>query len=110
MANHVIVTGNLGKDPLLKNLNDGKLVCSFSVAERLGKDKSQWHNIKCFGKTAEFAERYLKKGDKVLVEGRLMHRQWEDQDGRKKYGTEIVANHVEPFVWRQAEENNFDGL
>lgn len=115
MGNHVYVTGTVAKDLLVKNLKDGKLVCAFSVRDSLGKDKSQFHNIKCFDKTAEFADKHLQKGDGLLVEGKLMNRSWTDQDGRKKYGTEIVANRITPFQWRQQEqtreeEPNFDGI
>lgn len=107
--NRFIVSGNLGKDPLTKSLNDGKLVCEFSLAERVGKDQTQWHNVKCFGKTAEFADKHLAKGLKVIIEGRIVYRQWEDRDGKRKYATEVIAEKLEPIQWKSDSDNSHKG-
>ncbi len=100
--NKAIVIGNLTRDPEQKSLPSGIAVTSFSVAtNRVYKDKdgnkqeqSEFHNIVVFGRQAETSGQYLKKGQSVLVEGRMQTRSWE-QDGVKKYRTEIVADTVQ---------------
>ncbi len=101
--NRAMVIGNLTRDPEVKALPSGIKVCSFSVAtNRVWKDKSgakqesvDYHNIVVFGRQAETAGQYLKKGSNVLVEGRMQTRSWDAQDGQKKYRTEIVADRVQ---------------
>lgn len=101
--NKAIVYGNLTRDPELRSLPSGIHVTSFSVAtNRVWKDKngarqesSDFHNIVVFGRQAETAAQYLKKGSSVLVEGRMQTRSWDDKDGQKKYRTEIVADRVQ---------------
>lgn len=100
--NKAIIIGNLTRDPELKALPSGMKVCSFSVAtNRYYKDKEgakqeavEYHNVSAFGKTGELAAQYLKKGQNVLVEGRLQTRSWE-VNGEKKYRTEIIADSVQ---------------
>ena len=100
--NKAIIIGNLTRDPEKKALPSGIAVTSFSVAtNRTYKDKNgakqdatEFHNIVVFGRQAETAGQYLKKGQSVLVEGRLQTRSWE-QDGVKKYRTEILASTVQ---------------
>jgi single-strand DNA-binding protein len=100
--NKAIIIGNLTRDPELKALPSGMKVCSFSVAtNRYYKDKEgakqeavEYHNVSAFGKTGELAGQYLKKGQNVLVEGRLQTRSWET-NGEKKYRTEIIADSVQ---------------
>jgi len=100
IQNKVQLIGNLGKDPEIKNLTSGKIKANFSLATsevyRNGNGEkvtdTQWHNVIAWGKTAEIVENYLQKGNKVAVEGKLIHRVYEDKDGQKKYITEIVAN------------------
>jgi single-strand DNA-binding protein len=100
--NKAIVYGNLTRDPELRSLPSGIQVASFSVAtNRVWKDKNgarqesaDYHNIVVFGKQAETASQYLRKGSPVLVEGRMQTRSW-DADGGKKYRTEIVADRVQ---------------
>lgn len=95
--NKVMLIGHVGKDPELKFLPGGQAVTTFSLAtSRQWKDKdgnkkedTQWHNIKCWGKQAETAQKYLKKGKQIYVEGRIETREYE-RDGQKKYYTEIV--------------------
>jgi single-strand DNA-binding protein len=99
--NKVMLIGNLGKDPELKYTPSGQAVATFSLAttrkwrDKEGGDKedTQWHNIKVWGRTAEVANQYLKKGRQVFIEGRLEHRQYE-QDGQRKYFTEVVCENM----------------
>ncbi len=98
--NKVFLYGNLGRDPELRALPSGAKVASFSIATtRVYKDKdgnkqeqTDWHNIVLFGRQAEIAEQYLKKGNAIFVEGRMQTRSWEDKDGKKQYRTEVVAD------------------
>ncbi len=100
--NKAIIIGNLTRDPEQKSLPSGVSVTSFSVAtNRVYKDKdgkkqeqADYHNIVVFGRQAETAGQYLKKGQSVLIEGRMQTRSWE-QDGVKKYRTEIIADRVQ---------------
>jgi single-strand DNA-binding protein len=101
--NKAMIIGNLTRDPEVRALPSGIKVCSISVAtNRTWKDKngakqeaSDFHNIVVFGRQAETAAQYLKKGASVLVEGRIQTRSWDDKDGSKKYRTEIVADRVQ---------------
>ena len=95
--NKAIISGNLGKDPDIKYAQTGTAIANFSVATTetvKGEKKTEWHRCVCFGKTAENVGQYLGKGSKVLIEGKIQTRSWE-QDGQTKYMTEIVANNVE---------------
>jgi len=100
-VNKVILIGNLGKDPELKYTPSGTPVAKFSLAtnERFKdkdgqwQDRTEWHNITAWARTAEIAGEYLKKGGKVYIEGSLRTHSWDDkQSGQKKYMTEIVVN------------------
>lgn len=101
--NKAIIIGNLTRDPEMKALPSGIQVTSFSVAtNRVWKDKNgakqesaDYHNIVVFGRQAETAAQYLKKGASVLVEGRMQTRSWDAADGSKKSRTEIVADRVQ---------------
>lgn len=101
--NKALIYGNLTRDPELRSLPSGIQVASFSVAtNRVWKDKNgakqestDFHNIVVFGRQAETAAQYLKKGQGVFVEGRIQTRSWDDKDGQKKYRTEIVADRVQ---------------
>lgn len=99
-VNKVILIGNLGKDPEVKYTPSGVPVAKFSIAtnERYKdkggewQDRTEWHNLVAFQRTAEIVGEYLKKGAKVYVEGRLQTSSWEDkQSGEKKYRTEIIV-------------------
>jgi single-strand DNA-binding protein len=99
-VNKVILVGNLGKDPEVRRMQSGDPVVNLSIAtsetwrdkasgER--KEKTEWHRVVIFNKNlAEIAEKYLRKGAKVYVEGSLQTRKWSDKDGQEKYSTEIV--------------------
>ena len=101
--NKAVIIGNLTRDPEVKSLPSGTQVTTFSLAtNRVYNDKNgqrqedtQFHNIVVFGRQAETCGQYLKKGQTALVEGRIQTRSWEDQDGQKKYRTEIVADRVQ---------------
>lgn len=101
-VNKVIIVGRLGVDPELKTLSSGQNVCRLSVATSenwTGKDgqkqeRTEWHRVVVWGRQAENCGKHLSKGRQVYIEGRLQTRQWEDQ-GQKKYSTEIVANTVQ---------------
>lgn len=99
--NKVILVGNLGKDPEMRYTQSGVPVCSFPMAtsetyrDRTTNEKitqTEWHNIVIWRKMAETAEKYLNKGSQVYIEGKLKTRSWEDQQGQKRYTTEIVAD------------------
>ena len=100
-VNKVILIGNLGKDPEVKYTQTGMAVARFSVAttdrvkDKDGnwQDRTEWHNLVAFQRTAEIAAEYLKKGGKVYIEGRLHSDSWDDKEtGQKKYKTEIIIN------------------
>ncbi len=99
-VNKVILIGNLGRDPETRYMPDGGAITNISIAttenwkDKAGEkqEKTEWHRVAFFGKLAEIAGEYLKKGSQVYVEGRLQTRKWQDKDGVDKYTTEIVAN------------------
>jgi len=102
--NKAIVIGNLTRDPEIKSLPSGIKVCSFSLAtNRVWKDKNgarqeaaDYHNIVVFGRQAETVAQYMKKGNSILVEGRMQTRSWDDKNsGEKKYRTEIIADRTQ---------------
>jgi single-strand DNA-binding protein len=99
-VNKVILVGNLGKDPEVRRMTSGDPVVNLSIAtsetwrdKASGekKEKTEWHRVVIFNKNlADVAEKYLKKGAKVYVEGQLQTRKWTDKDGAEKYSTEVV--------------------
>lgn len=102
-VNKVILVGRLGADPELKTLGSGQAVANFNLAtseswvdkEGQKQEKTEWHRIVVWGKLAEICRQHLSKGRQVYVEGRLQTRSWEDQQGQKRYTTEITANTVQ---------------
>ncbi|MCB9095842.1 MAG: single-stranded DNA-binding protein [Halobacteriovoraceae bacterium] len=102
--NKVMLLGRLGQDPELKYTPSGAAVCNFSLATSetwndkssgQRQEKTEWHRVVCWGKTAELCNQYLAKGRQVFLEGRLQTRSWDDKDGNKRYTTEIVASNVQ---------------
>lgn len=99
-VNKVILVGNLGKDPEVRRLTSGDPVVNLSIATSESwrdkasgekKEKTEWHRVVIFNKNlADVAEKYLKKGAKVYIEGQLQTRKWTDKDGTEKYSTEVV--------------------
>ena len=98
-VNKVILLGNVGNDPKVRHLDNGKSVANFSIAtsesytDKQGQkvDNTQWHNIVLWSPLAEIAENYLKKGNQVYIEGKLTTRSYQDKQGVTKYITEIVG-------------------
>lgn len=102
-VNKVILVGNLGRDPEMRYMPSGDAVATFSIATTENwKDKSgqkqeqtEWHRISMFGKQAEVAGQYLKKGSSVYIEGRLQTRKWTDKEGQERQTTEIRADRMQ---------------
>lgn len=100
--NKAQIIGNLGADPEIRSTANGTRVATLSVAtsrswtDRSGErqEKTEWHRVVCWDKLAEIVERYLKRGDRVYIEGRIEYRQWEGQDGQTRYTTEIRAREM----------------
>ena len=102
LRNKVQLIGNLGKDPEVKQLESGKTLAKLSLAtsenyKNADGEKvtdTQWHNLVAWGKTAQIAEQYLKKGNRIAVEGKLINRSYEDKEGVKHYVTEVLVNEI----------------
>jgi single-strand DNA-binding protein len=102
--NKVILIGNLGQDPETKAMPSGTTVCNLRIAtseswkdKQTGemKEQTEWHTVAMFGRLAEIAGEYLRKGSQVYIEGRLRTRKWQDKEGKDRYTTEIVANEMQ---------------
>jgi len=102
-VNKVFLLGNVGKDPEIRTTAGGMTVASFSLAtadrakDQQGNwaDKTEWHNLVCFQRTAEVVRDYVKKGSQIFVEGKIQTRSWDDKtSGEKKYKTEILVNEL----------------
>jgi len=114
--NKCMIIGNLGRDPEMRYTPSGQAVTQFTVAvNRNYKDQqgerqeeTEWFRVVAWGQQAEFAAEYLRKGAKVYVEGRIQTRQWEGQDGQKRYTTELVANTIQNLE-RRARDDAGDG-
>jgi single-strand DNA-binding protein len=102
-VNKVILVGNLGKDPETRYTTGGDAVTNIRIAttdtwkDKAGEkqEKTEWHSIVFFGRQAEIAAEYLKKGRQIYVEGRLQTRKWQDKEGQDRYTTEIVADRMQ---------------
>ncbi len=113
-VNKVILVGNLGADPDVSFLPSGDPVVNFRMAtSSRWKDKNsgelmqetEWHRIACYGRQANYAGEYLKKGSKVYVEGRLKTRKWTDKTGAERFTTEIVASDIQSVGGATAQAN-----
>ena len=112
-VNKVMVMGRLGQDPELRYTQNQTAVCSLNVATtefRMAQDgqrqeMTEWHRVVVWGKQVENASKYLAKGRGVFIEGRLQTRSWEDQNGQKRYTTEIVANNVQFLPQGQPQDS-----
>lgn len=101
-VNKAIILGNLGADPELKYTANGAAVCELRIAtaeqwkDKNGQkqERTEWHRVIVWGKQAETVAKFLRKGSKAYVEGRIETRSWEDKEGNKRYTTEIKADHV----------------
>ena len=102
MKNRVQLIGNVGNDPEIKTLENGKKLAHLTIAtnDRYTNDKgekveqTEWHRVTAWGKTAEIIEKYVVKGKEVAIEGKLTHRSYDDKNGEKKYITEVVVSEI----------------
>ena len=103
-VNKVIVVGNLGQDPDTRYMPSGDAVTNLNIAtneswkdKQTGeqKDRTEWHRVAMFGRLAEIAAEYLRKGSQVYIEGKLRTRKWQDKDGNDRYTTEIIADEMQ---------------
>ena len=102
-VNKAILVGNLGRDPELRKTQNGQAVCNFTLAtsetwnDKNGErvERTEWHRIVMYGRLAEIAGEYCKKGRSIYIEGRLKTRKWQDQSGVDKYTTEIIADQMQ---------------
>ena len=118
-VNKVILVGNLGKDPEVRRMTSGDPVVNLSVATSESwrdkasgekKEKTEWHRVVIFNKNlAEVAEKYLRKGAKVYVEGQLQTRKWTDKDGAEKYSTEVVLQNFRGELTMLDSRNGGEG-
>lgn len=101
--NKVILIGHLGQDPEVRHMPDGRVVANISIATSESwrdkrtneiKEKTEWHRVVMFGKPAEIAGEYLRKGAQAYIEGSLQTRKWQDQNGQERYTTEVVVNPI----------------
>ncbi|MFZ4457195.1 MAG: single-stranded DNA-binding protein [Bacteroidales bacterium] len=114
-VNKVILVGNVGKDPEVKYLDKGNVVATFSLAttERGYKtsagveipDRTEWHNIVMWRGLAEIAEKYVRKGSQIYLEGKIRTRNYDDQNGVKRYVTEIFADNMQLLGKREGGEH-----
>ncbi|MBK5075167.1 single-stranded DNA-binding protein [Limnobaculum xujianqingii] len=102
-VNKVILMGNLGQDPEVRQMPNGNSVASITLAtseswkdKQTGeqKERTEWHKVILFGRLAEIAGQYLKKGTQIYIEGQLQTRKWQDQSGQDRYTTEVVVNPI----------------
>lgn len=116
--NKVILVGNLGQDPEIRHTANSTAVANLRIAtSESWKDKqtgeqrenTEWHSVVLFGKTAEIAGQYLKKGRQVYLEGKLQTRKWQDKSGNDRYTTEIVANDMQMLGGNQGGGNGQQG-
>lgn len=102
-VNKAIILGNVGKDPEIRYMADGKATTNLSVATSSSwknkdgekQESTEWHRISAFGKLAEIIGEYVKKGSQIYIEGRITTRKWKDKDGQDKYTTEIIADQMQ---------------
>lgn len=105
MNNRVQLIGNVGNDPEIKNLDGGKKVATISMATKevyvdmKGErtENTQWHKVTAWGKTADIIEKYVFKGNKIAVEGKLSYKTYDDKNGVKQYVTEITVSELQLF-------------
>ena len=112
--NKVILVGNLGKDPEVRSLENGAKVANFTLAtsetykNRDGQKvtTTEWHNIVLWRGLADIAERFLRKGNQVYIEGKIKTRTWDDKDGNKRYTTEILGDNLTMLGGKRDTEEN----
>ena len=110
-VNKAVILGNVGNDPELRFMSNGKAVANFTVAtseqwkDQQGQkqERVEWHRMVAYDKLAEIIGEYVKKGSKLYLEGKLQTREWTDQQGQKKYTTEIVVSEMQMLDWKQQQ-------
>ncbi len=116
-VNKAIILGTLGQDPDVRYTSNGGAVANVSVATNEtwrdkatgeNQERTEWHRVVLFGKLAEIAQQYLKKGSQVYFEGRIQTRKWQDQSGQDRYSTEIVANEMQMLGGRSQGSGGYD--
>jgi single-strand DNA-binding protein len=109
-VNKVILLGNVGKDPEIRSTGGGTMVANFTLAtsdrfqdpQGNWQDRTEWHNLVAFKRTAEIVRDYVKKGSKLYIEGKIQTRSWEDKDTKaKRYRTEIIVNDLSLLSGRE---------
>jgi len=113
-VNKVILVGNVGKDPEVRYLEGGIATAKFSLAtnetytnkEGNKVDQTEWHNIVLWRKSAEIAEKYVRKGSLVCIEGKIKSRTWEDKDGNKRYAIDIVGDSMTLLGSKKEDTNS----
>lgn len=109
-VNKVILLGNVGKDPEIRSTGGGAMVANFTLAtsdrfqdaQGNWQDRTEWHNLVAFKRTAEIVRDYVKKGSKLYIEGKIQTRSWDDKEsGQKKYRTEIIVNDLSLLSGRE---------
>ena len=117
-VNKVILLGNVGKDPEIKSTGGGTLVANFSLAtadrqkdaQGNWQDRTEWHNLVAFSRTAEIIRDYVQKGSKLYIEGKIQTRSWDDKNsGEKRYRTEIIVNDLGLLSGRPESDTNGGG-
>lgn len=115
-VNKVILVGRLGAEPEVRNTPGGAMVCTLSMAtsESWVKDgkreeKTEWHRVVLWGKLAELAQKYLKKGRQVYIEGRLQTRSWQDPQGQKRYATEVIGSVMQFIDSGAGQREGYEG-
>lgn len=122
MLNKVFLIGNLGRDPEIRHFEGGGMVTKFPIAtnenyqDRNGEwqTRTEWHDIICWGRLAERAEKSLQKGNLIFIEGKITKRKWQDKEGNDRYSVEIVSNTFKLLERRETSdrgyENNFPSV
>ena len=114
--NKVILIGNLGNDPDVRYTSGGSPVANLSLAtsetwrdKETGdqKERTEWHRVVFFGRLAEIASEYLRKGSRIYTEGRLQTRKWQDRDGNERYTTEVVGNEMQMLDSRAGADREY---
>jgi single-strand DNA-binding protein len=112
--NHVLIGGNIGRDPEVKYMQGGSMIATFSLAisEKRKKadgeyaEKTNWINVVCFGANAEIVQKHLGKGDEIFVDGRISVREWEDKEGNKKRVWEVIAREINFIRLKKREDDS----
>lgn len=107
--NKVMLIGNVGRDPEVKRLDSGMTIVNFSIAtSETRKDKepvTEWHRLVMFNKLAEIAEKWVKKGHKIYVEGKIQTRKWTNKEGIDQYTTEIICDQLQMLGGKESESS-----